>query len=419
MTYRELFDEAIGDAPVSTVDVDRVIGRQRRVGRLRTWGAAGAGAAAVLAVTLAATVLPGPAPSPVPPGADGKITTVAGTPEDASRLDAAAVAALTREVPGLTWPESTTPDLKRSTRTNTLELYGASAQIGVGAGRARLNLSVERLGAELFGRSACLPERPPMLLHYECVERPGPAGARLRTTEMIHIQNRAKDKKGDSFRFVNLLRPDGSVVNLTLYQTVGEGPMPMTIAQLVAVASDPTITLGPLPPGVTVTPRADPRPTEVRGPVAQQIDKAVFAALRAQAPGVAVGDRTLEQAWTGGGGENDADNYWGQAPITVGKAGGAVFSVQIMREAPSFGRNLTCGRPTKTYRCTAGQGPDGERYRMVTNTGGSPERNIVVIRADGSWLDVNHSGSGVGGFALTAEQQKAIALDPTIALPAK
>ena len=32
MSYRQVMDDAIGDAPVSTVDIDTVIARQRRAG---------------------------------------------------------------------------------------------------------------------------------------------------------------------------------------------------------------------------------------------------------------------------------------------------------------------------------------------------------------------------------------------------
>lgn len=80
---------------------------------------------------------------------------------------------------------------------------------------------------------------------------------------------------------------------------------------------------------------------------------------------------------------------------------------------------MTCAKPTKVYRCTAGVGPHGERYRTVTNTnpGGSAERMVDVRRKDGSWLSVTLAGDPPAGkFPLTAAQQQAIAFDPAITL---
>jgi hypothetical protein len=48
MSYRTIFDEAIGETPPAAVDVDRVVRRQRQARRVRGWAAA---AAAVVAAT--------------------------------------------------------------------------------------------------------------------------------------------------------------------------------------------------------------------------------------------------------------------------------------------------------------------------------------------------------------------------------
>ncbi|MFG1778678.1 hypothetical protein ACGFIR_02010 [Micromonospora sp. NPDC049051] len=54
MTYREIFDAAIGDAPPSSIDVDGVILRQRRLVRTRRLGAYASAAGGVLALVLGA-----------------------------------------------------------------------------------------------------------------------------------------------------------------------------------------------------------------------------------------------------------------------------------------------------------------------------------------------------------------------------
>lgn len=79
-------------------------------------------------------------------------------------------------------------------------------------------------------------------------------------------------------------------------------------------------------------------------------------------------------------------------------------------------------RPCPIYLCTRGVGPAGERYRTVTNVYGegpylSAERTVDVLRADGSWHAVYLSADPpTATFALTAEQQQRVALDPAIAL---
>ncbi|MER7416795.1 hypothetical protein ABT346_08420 [Micromonospora peucetia] len=437
MTYRELFDEAIGDAPVSTVDVDRVIGRQRRAGRRWAWGASGLGAVAVLAVTLTMTLLPEPAspnivPAVVPTittkgstGAAATPSTTAGTPEDAKRLEGALVAALVREVPNLTWPESASPNIPKleegASPQTTLESYSMWATVGVGGSTAKTSMRVWRIGEEIFTRDRCEEKRPPDLLHYACLVSTGPDGAQVRTIERTFIDAKAKDRKGEHQLNVGLLRGNGTLVTMRVYNDRGQGELPLTAEQMTAVASDPAVTLGPLPSGATVRPPLEPRPDESSAPgVQKQIDKAVFAALRAQAPGVKAGgaEVALEDAWTGSGGDNSIDEYWGQAFVAVdGRSG--LFSVQIWRKDSGLGGDLTCGPPSKTYSCTTGKGPNGERWRITTSTAGGAERNVQVLRKDGSTVWVSHNRGPKAAFALTAEQQKAVALNPAVALPGK
>jgi len=61
------FEEAIGASPPSTVDVDRIIERQRRLSRLRIVGGLAGTVAAVVAVAVGATTLAGK-PTPTTPG---------------------------------------------------------------------------------------------------------------------------------------------------------------------------------------------------------------------------------------------------------------------------------------------------------------------------------------------------------------
>ncbi|MEV4821791.1 hypothetical protein [Micromonospora sp. NPDC049274] len=426
MSYRTAFREAVGEIPPTSIDMDRVIDRQRRVARLRAWGASGAGAVMVLAITL--TMMPRP-PEPAPPNVapvvQPSITTAAGTPEDAKRLEDSFVAALVREVPNLTWPESASPDIPKlkvgASPQTTLESYSMWTTVGAGGSTAEVSTRVWRLGEEIFAETGCEEERPSDLFEYACAESSGPDGAQVRTIERAFIDAKAKDRKGEHQLNVNLLRRSGTLVTMRVYNDPGQGELPLTAGQMIAVASDPALALGPLPPGVTVRPPLEPRPGESSAPdVQRKIDTAVFAALRAQAPGVkAVGARAaLEDEWTGSGGDNSIDKYWGQAVIAVDGHSG-LFSVQLEREGSGLAGDLTCGPQSRTYACTTGEGPNGERWRITTNTTGGSERNVQVLRKDGSLVWVSHSQGPKDAFALTAEQLKAIALDPAVALPGK
>jgi hypothetical protein len=111
---RNIFDEAIGASPVSTVDVESVVTRGRRRVSRRRFAVAGAGASVVVvagvvaALAMATFGTPG-SPSPPghgvgsPPGPDGSAPVREGETEEqtAQRLAAALVDGLTAAVPGV------------------------------------------------------------------------------------------------------------------------------------------------------------------------------------------------------------------------------------------------------------------------------------------------------------------------------
>ncbi|MFG1648992.1 hypothetical protein ACGFIE_03630 [Micromonospora sp. NPDC049275] len=431
MSYRQVLDEAIGDSPVSGVDVERVIRRERRA-RSRRWGA-GATAAAVLTVVAAVTVLtPGSVPKTGDP-AGPTITTTPGTPEDKARIDRAVVAAVAREAPAVTWvrpfgvpdPDRPLPPSSFDEEAGTRVGYDQTGDITVGGVGARLAVEVHRDGARSFGDRSC--EEGPNPTTVICEKGAGPNGERLRT---VGFEHREKGRGGKLYaqndRTVLVLRPDGAMVGVWLQNMRQDGRFPLSVDQQTAVALDPAVALAPLPPGV-VLPSAEPRPTPTKSAEQIRIDNAVFAALRRQAPtvkGAGGADdipTDLASVWGDSGGENTADSYWGQGRIIVGAETGR-FDVQIWRKDPGLSGDLTCGKQTKTYRCTAGVGPNGERYRTVTNTrregsGVAGERTVTVRRKDGSVLAVTLAGDPPDGkFPLTAAQQQAIALDPAVAL---
>jgi hypothetical protein len=101
LSYQDLLDRVIGDAePPSTVDVDRLIARERR--RRRRWAVAG-GAAGALAVLVAVgvTLAPGPGAAPV---------ATADRDPALRQLDAAVWAAIAEHAPELGWVTWNVPE---------------------------------------------------------------------------------------------------------------------------------------------------------------------------------------------------------------------------------------------------------------------------------------------------------------------
>ncbi|MFD2763916.1 hypothetical protein [Micromonospora eburnea] len=437
MSYRQLLDEAIGDPPASAIDIEQVIGRQRRKRRLRRWGVCGGAAVAVLGVAATvALVLPPAGRLPAPAGPP-RITTVAGTPEDVARLDAAVAAAVTHQAPKVKWKDEISPGRPRwhhggesgTELPNTIDHYFAQGGIAVDGNEAHLMVQIERFASR---RTRMCPYTSPS---YTCQDSVGPNGERIEVLTGGRTDQGSAGSIRTSSQDVRVVRPGDLLVSVTLisWSHLFDGALPLTVEQQTAIALDPAIALAPVPPGVAVTlppvpseapsaPPSSPSPPSGRFDAAQQqrIDNAVFASLRRQVPGVKAvhGAGTtpadLASVWTDDGRGNTADEYWGKGRLLVDKATG-LFSVQIWRTDPGFYGDLTCAKPTKVYKCTAGVGPHGEKYRTVTNTGGSAEREVNVRRADGSWLSVTLAGDG-GKFPLTPAQQQAIAFDPAIAL---
>lgn len=274
MTYQKIFDEIIGEPPVSTVDVERVVVRQRRARRLRM-GAAGAGAAAaVLAVVVGTTSLVGTphAADPAPPAATASpsptITTVAGTEDDRRRIDAEIATAFVREAPDLRWvkssghpPQASPAAVWRSEldRASWVSDTGESGQLDPadgyhgqgnillgGKSLGHVSVQITRDGAPVWkltsGRSCPKPGTVP----WQCQERTGPAGEKIYVRTSERQEDKPVKRRYQTIG-ATVLRTDGSLVIVALTVTsVGESASaPVTVDQLLAVALEPAIALAP------------------------------------------------------------------------------------------------------------------------------------------------------------------------------
>ncbi|BCL15037.1 hypothetical protein [Micromonospora sagamiensis] len=402
MSYREAIDEAIGDSPVSTIDVDRIIVRQRRAGKLRIWGASGAGAAAVLAVTLAVALVPGSTTSTVRPAT----STTAGSAAELQRLEDAVDTALKRVAPDITFLPKRQPG---NQSPNPTSHFSTQREIEVDGVRGTLTVEVARW---VLSRLTC--GSPPLGSH-ECRRTTAPDGAMIVASE----DARSTGNQSRPSRSVSVLRNDGVMVAAYLTGDDAQRRLPLTAEQLTAVANDPALKSDLLPRGSESTPPSNPSPDTAQQ---ERIDRAVLATLRAQVPGVGALSADgraadLESQWTGDTAENTVDQYRGQAQITVGGVPG-LLAVRIARVVSFPG----CGKPSTSQRCVESKGPGGERVRVISEpTRQAPdisaERHVSVLREDGILVEVSHTSSRPDRtFALTEQQQKAIALDPALTL---
>jgi hypothetical protein len=278
MSYQDLLDRAIGDTePPTTVDVDRLIARERRR-RGRRW-AISAGAAAVLSVLVAAGVSLAPDPGP---------TRVAVSDRDPAlrHLDAAVWVALSEHASafgGLTWnvprDESWSPSdgalwVSRLTgggadagpypyrdiltwRADWLSdrgaalVYGATALIPVGRRVDVLDVSIARIGPDSsLGDLDC--ELNADILDgtsYACEVTSGPRGERIRSAhnggpfdvEAIPVQPRDRQVE------VVVVRPDGIRVDvgarILVYDESAPSLPALDVAQAEALALDARLDL--------------------------------------------------------------------------------------------------------------------------------------------------------------------------------
>ena len=405
MTYRTMFTEAVGEIPPTSIDVDRIMARQRRVIRLRRIGVVVAAAVAVGAVTVGAVSGIGRPRTEVPVAPAPSIPAVHTPPPQQRRpftqLDIAVFEAVHRVAPDLEWVNWNSGP---GTRGYEPKVWMGQGEIRSGARAGTLVLQFSYPDWGKIG--PCTAE----LVKRGCVTRTGPGGELIQTVSTRNPDaglNRAKgavDKSKMTLTNSMLMeRPDGRVLIVDLHGD-DENP-PLTLEQLTALALDPAVAKVATDPF-----RYDPNARRMA------IDAKFFAALRREVPGVkgAVGvppkyspAPDIGSFWSAEGGKNTDDDYWIKGRIFVGKVLGPL-TVEMHRRDPGTAGELT------------GTGPNGERFHTSVNGSGPSATQVVeVLRTDGTWLAVTLSANEEGRFALTAAQQEAIAFDTAIALPTK
>ncbi|KAB1096447.1 hypothetical protein AB0N38_12150 [Micromonospora aurantiaca] len=248
MTYRQIFDEAIGDAPPTTVDVDALVAREGRR-RRRTVGAY-ASATAVLALALGVGVVVQPGASGGPAPAHSAASAAART--EPERLRAAMLAAFHREAPDLRWVQGASTGDRETWdgpvtdeppwSVQRLQWESATGWLAVGVAargevRSYLNINVGRVRpGHTSGPDRCRPGE------VTCRSFTGPGGELVVAHDAEGRNVAGPVTKRTVLRTVTVKRADGAFVSV---QTVSSTDRHlMTVEEMAAVALDPEIRLG-------------------------------------------------------------------------------------------------------------------------------------------------------------------------------
>ncbi|MBO4139995.1 hypothetical protein J5U46_07525 [Micromonospora tulbaghiae] len=248
MTYRQIFDEAIGDAPPTAVDVDGLVAREGRRRRRRVGAYASATAVLALALGVGVVVQPGASggPAPARPAASA---TARSEPE---RLQAAILVAFNREVPDLRWVQGgSTADRKTwdgpvtdtplwSVQRLQWESMTGWFAVGIAARgevRSYLTINVGRMRpGHTSGPGECTPGQ------VRCRSFTGPKGELVvaNDAEGRHLVGSVTERT--VLRTVTVERADGTHVSVQTHSSTDRHLM--TVEEMAAVALDQEIRLG-------------------------------------------------------------------------------------------------------------------------------------------------------------------------------
>lgn len=268
--HKELFDDAIGEVPPSTVDVETAITRGRRAARLRPV------ANPVVAAGLAVMVVAGAVAVAVT-GGDGEATRVGGQPgtptkapatttstsraqpamppaacsrtdletsaEVIARLTPVVRAAVSEQRPDLRLPPETPeplefshyylddPEAADKPICHKHAGFEATATTNGPEGEGKITVSV---GAVYFNPSGFCAE----VSGSYCEESTGPDGE-------VVVTFSSEEEGGVIAERVYVLRQDGTLIMLNAENVAPAGTAPLTLEQLVGIGTDPGLTLFP------------------------------------------------------------------------------------------------------------------------------------------------------------------------------
>ncbi|GIG91717.1 hypothetical protein [Plantactinospora endophytica] len=263
MSHRTILEEAVGEIPPTTIDIDRLIAGQRRRVRLQRVGTTAAAVAAVATVTVGAVAVVGRPPADLPaqpgPTAAPVRTPVPSAGNPFQPVDWAIFAVVARVAPDLEWAPHVAvgPDEPPIWLSGPM-LRGDIPHGHMGQGGVRSGDRVGRLLVQIDRTQTIRPCTPDAVRDRNCIDSTGPAGEQIRSESVrgpIVRVPRQTYPPGETLRpvptsdpsvayattrWVQVQRPDGTYLIVTV-RGDGEDP-PLTIEQLTAIALDPTVT---------------------------------------------------------------------------------------------------------------------------------------------------------------------------------
>jgi hypothetical protein len=232
--YQQLFDDLIGEAPPSTVDIQALMDRQRRALHRRRVGAVGGSLAAVLAIGSLAWVVPAGGPAPTGPSTAspaGLVDDLPGSDSRAVRLAAAAHRALTAADPSAVVAPG---DFEMFRSTGPMLTYQGTGLITAHGLHGRLTITVMR-GSVI--QHCGIPS--------DCQPVTGPRGE---TGTLLTSFGRDGGMLGCSV-LLDRQPVDGSTVQVEVngdHTHAGTNlEAPLSTAEVIQIAEDPALSINP------------------------------------------------------------------------------------------------------------------------------------------------------------------------------
>jgi hypothetical protein len=247
-TNQDLLDGEMGTPPPSTVDVDSIIVRQRRAGRLRQAGLIASVGVMTLAVALVLVALRpggqsgqvGGPPSPTP--------SLSPREQEAARLTETLKQLLAQVLPGAEFLAPVPDDFAEISPTEPLvfvdegDYFLAAAEIRDAEGVGTIRVTVGKEDTQLRREGKCLSDPPPGDMNVDC-RTPDPLadGSKLMTS------NNSSKFTGYKVYMAEILRPDDNSVAIVISNNSGPNrdvdrpTPPLTFDQTVVLAQSPEL----------------------------------------------------------------------------------------------------------------------------------------------------------------------------------
>lgn len=439
---RQLFDAAIGVSPPSTIDIDALIRRQRKMTWVRRWAKAGGAATAVGGIAVAGTLgfagggfLGPPDPEPSPHAVVGRFD-----PAAAKRLGEALQVAMEEQLPDAEFlPHRRQPFTFRDEEGDSY-LSDLVIRDENGVGSFMIVVTAARRGPTECDDNA--DQDGIASYRISCEAGTWPGGERV---VAVTGDDRLMDRN-DSRRIVGqtvfVHKPDGTSISIwvrnfhSTKNVWGPGEEmeptatrpPMTIDQMVAVALDPGLTLVGAKPADLAAERA----------LVRRLERALQSTVTREMPG-------FEFTAARSGSEpfglrpEDGNSYLSDFDATDSRGSGMVMVVVTPERVPMTcdGRVDQDGLARHRVSCRVMAGPGGETVVVVSADDRDQDRDdpnrirsrmVFVTKPDGTavkmWArNVSTAALRAGDreptrpdAPLSADAMVRIALDPRLTL---